>query len=150
MRIYVDADACPVKAEVHRVATRHAVPVTLVAGSWMRVPMDERVHLEVVDRGLDAADDWIVEHAVPGDIVVTSDIPLADRCLKQGAFACQFGNLDGRARGRGLSIEVAVADLPEDRQVTEIGQVLRYREHVLRLAIRNVREEDGAVARADL
>ena len=87
MRIYVDADACPVKAEVQRVARRHAVPVTLVAGSWMRVPMDPNLHLEVVDRALDAADDWIVEHIEPGDVVITSDIPLAARCLAKGACA---------------------------------------------------------------
>jgi len=87
MRIYVDADACPVKAEIHRVASRHAVPVTLVAGSWMRVPMDGNIHLEVVDQALDAADDWIVDHVESGDIVVTADIPLAARCLEKGASA---------------------------------------------------------------
>ncbi len=69
--IYVDADACPVKTEVFRVAERHALPVTLVAGSWMRVPGDARIRLEVVESGFDAADDWIAEHVVPGDIVVT-------------------------------------------------------------------------------
>ncbi len=85
--VYVDADACPVKTEVFRVAERHALPVTLVAGSWMRVPGDARIRLEVVESGFDAADDWIAEHVVPGDIVVTADIPLAARCLAKGAQA---------------------------------------------------------------
>ncbi len=80
----MDADACPVKEEVYRVAARHAVPVIVVANSRMRVP--EEVRLEVVDAGFDAADDWIAENAGPGDIVVTADILLADRCLKKEAF----------------------------------------------------------------
>lgn len=87
VHIYVDADACPVKPEVFRVAERHALRVTLVAGSWMRIPSGERLRLEVVDQGLDAADDWIVGHVARGDIVVTTDIPLAARCLAKGAHA---------------------------------------------------------------
>jgi len=82
--IYVDADACPVKDEVYRVAKRHGVPVAIVADQWMRVP-DSGVELVVVKGDFDAADDWIVEHAVEGDVVITADIPLADRCLKLGA-----------------------------------------------------------------
>jgi len=84
-RIYVDADACPVKAEVYRVAGRHGVGVTLVANSWMSVPDDPSITLEVVKAGLDVADDWIVERVRPRDIVVTSDIPLASRSLQAGA-----------------------------------------------------------------
>jgi uncharacterized protein YaiI (UPF0178 family) len=83
--IFVDADACPVKSEVCRVADRYRLEVTLVANSWMRVPENERLRLEVVEEGLDAADDWIVDHVTAGDIVVTADIPLASRCLKKGA-----------------------------------------------------------------
>lgn len=83
--IFVDADACPVKDEVYRVAARYDLNVTLVAGSWMRTPEDSRVHLEVVGGGIDVADDWIVEHVEAGDIVVTADIPLAARCLARGA-----------------------------------------------------------------
>ena len=83
--IFVDADACPVKEEVYRVARRHGVPVTLVADQWMRVPDDDLIELVVVKGDFDAADDWIVERAEAGDIVVTGDIPLADRCLKLGA-----------------------------------------------------------------
>ena len=85
--VYVDADACPVKSEVSRVAERHDLPVTWVAGSHMRVPESGRVRIEVVAQGFDAADDWIVEHVTPGDIVVTADIALASRCLAKGAAA---------------------------------------------------------------
>ncbi len=85
LHIFVDADACPVKQEVYRVASRYGLDVTLVANSWMRVPNERWIALEVVEGGLDAADDWIVEHLQPHDIVVTADIPLASRCLKEGA-----------------------------------------------------------------
>ncbi len=85
LHIFVDADACPVKQEVYRVASRYRLDVTLVANSWMRVPNERRIALEVVGDGLDAADDWIIEHVQPHDIVVTADIPLASRCLKEGA-----------------------------------------------------------------
>ena len=85
LHIFVDADACPVKPEVYRVASRYRLEVTLVANSWMRVPNERGIGLEVVEDGFDAADDWIVEHVQPHDIVVTADIPLASRCLKEGA-----------------------------------------------------------------
>jgi len=85
LHIFIDADACPVKPEVYRVANRYGLHVTLVANSWMRVPNDRWIALEVVEDGFDAADDWIVEHVEPHDIVVTSDIPLASRCLKENA-----------------------------------------------------------------
>ena len=85
LHIFVDADACPVKQEVYRVARRYSLDVTLVANSWMRVPNEQWIVLEVVGDGFDEADDWIVEHVQPHDIVVTADIPLASRCLKAGA-----------------------------------------------------------------
>ena len=85
MHIFIDADACPVKQEVYRVAKRYRLPVTLVANSWMRVPDGHKVALQVVDAGPDAADDWIVAHVQADDIVITADIPLASRCLKNGA-----------------------------------------------------------------
>ena len=85
LHIFVDADSCPVKQEIYRVASRYHLNVTLVANSWMRVPNEEWITFEVVDKGLDAADDWIVEHAEPEDIVITADIPLASRCIKNGA-----------------------------------------------------------------
>ncbi len=85
LHIFVDADACPVKPEVYRVANRYNLDVTLVANSWMRIPHQRGLVLEVVGGGLDAADDWIVDHVQPCDIVVTADIPLASRCIKRGA-----------------------------------------------------------------
>lgn len=85
LHIFVDADACPVKQEVYRVASRYRLDVTVVANSWMRVPDERWIALEVVENGFDAADDWIIEHVQPHDIVVTADIPLASRCLEEGA-----------------------------------------------------------------
>jgi len=85
LHIFVDADACPVKQEVFRVAGRYHLEVTLVANSRMRIPDEEWITLEVVGAGLDAADDWISEHVGPGDIVVTADVPLARRCIQEGA-----------------------------------------------------------------
>lgn len=85
--IYVDADACPVKDEVFRVAARCGLKVFVVSNGWIRLPPMGFVEQVVVDEGPDVADDWIAERAGPGDIVVTQDIPLADRCLKAGAEA---------------------------------------------------------------
>ncbi len=85
--IYVDADGCPVKDEVYKVARRYGLRVVLVSNSWMRIPEDDRFELVVVGDAPDAADDWIVEHVQPHDIVITGDIPLASRCLKQNAAA---------------------------------------------------------------
>lgn len=85
LHIFVDADACPVKQEIYRVAKRCHLKVTLIANSWMRIPDDEGVALKVVDDGFDAADDWIAEHVEAQDIVITADIPLASRCLKKDA-----------------------------------------------------------------
>jgi uncharacterized protein YaiI (UPF0178 family) len=84
-RIYVDADACPVKDEIYRVAIRHGLPVSVVAGNFIRVPQDPLIERIAAGSGMDAADDWIAERAGKGDIVITSDIPLASRCVKAGA-----------------------------------------------------------------
>ena len=83
--IYIDADACPVKPEIYRVAERYGLKVHVVSNSYINVPRDPRHQLVVVSDSFDAADNWIADHAGPGDIVVTADIPLADRCLKAGA-----------------------------------------------------------------
>jgi uncharacterized protein YaiI (UPF0178 family) len=85
LHIYVDADACPVKNEVYKVAERYGLSVTLVANSQMRIPSAGWLKLVVVEQGLDGADDWIVEQVERDDIVVTGDIPLAARCLDKGA-----------------------------------------------------------------
>ncbi|WP_196258693.1 YaiI/YqxD family protein [Pelagibacterium limicola] len=84
-QIYVDADACPVKDEVLRVAERHGLVVTMVANFGLRPSRDPMVRHVMVPQGADAADDWIVERAENGDIVVTADIPLARRVLEKGA-----------------------------------------------------------------
>ena len=83
-RILVDADACPVKDEIYKVAWRLEVPVTIVSNSPIRVPAHPLIDRVVVSDGFDAADDWIAERAGPGAVVVTADILLADRCLKAG------------------------------------------------------------------
>lgn len=83
--ILVDADACPVKEEIYKVAFRHTVPVTVVSNSPIRVPQHELISRVVVSDGFDAADDWIAERAAPGAVCITADILLADRCLKAGA-----------------------------------------------------------------
>jgi len=85
LRILVDADACPVKEEIYKVALRHKVRVTIVSNSWLRVPQSPLIDRVVVDDGFDAADDWIAEAADELCVVITSDILLADRCLKAGA-----------------------------------------------------------------
>lgn len=86
-RIFVDADACPVKDEVYRVAERYGLHTYVVANAALRVPRTPAIELIVVEAGPDIADDWIAERAGPHDIVVTADIPLADRALKAGAQA---------------------------------------------------------------
>jgi uncharacterized protein YaiI (UPF0178 family) len=85
--IYVDADACPVKAEVYRVAQRHRVRVVVVSNSLIAIPPDPLIERVVVASGPDVADDWIAGRAGRGAIVVTADVPLAARCLKAGADA---------------------------------------------------------------
>ncbi|MBO9574426.1 MAG: YaiI/YqxD family protein [Sphingobium sp.] len=85
MRILVDADACPVKEEIYKVAFRHEVPVTVVSNSPIRIPAHPLIGRMIVSDGFDAADDWIAEQANQAAICVTADILLADRCLKAGA-----------------------------------------------------------------
>jgi len=85
LTIYVDADACPVKEEIERVATRHGLAVYIVSNGGIRPSRNPMVQTVIVAEGADAADDWIAERADTGDIVVTADIPLASRALKKGA-----------------------------------------------------------------
>ena len=87
LEIYVDADACPVKDEVLKVATRHSLKVFMVSDGGIRPYPSPLVELVIVEQGADAADDWIAEHIGNGDITITSDIPLAARCLEKGAAA---------------------------------------------------------------
>ena len=92
--ILVDADACPVKEEIYRVAERFGAEVRVVSNSPFRVPVSARVKRVVVSDGFDAADDWIAEHADARSVVITADILLAERCLKAGARVLKH---DGRA-----------------------------------------------------
>ena len=85
IEILVDADACPVKEEIYKVARRYRLKVRVVANGFMMVPVDPLIERVLVDARMDAADDWIVAHCRPGDIVITTDILLASRCLKAGA-----------------------------------------------------------------
>lgn len=107
--IYIDADGCPVKDEVYRVARRFGLPVTLVANKWMNTPEDPSIHLEIVGQGFDEADDWIVEHCAEDDIVIAIDIPLADRCLKKGARV--LGH-----KGRPFTVE-SIGDVMASREI---------------------------------
>lgn len=83
--IFVDGDACPVKAEIEKVATRHGLAVTIVSNGGLRPSANPLIRHVMVPDGADAADDWIAEHIGPKDIAVTADIPLASRCLEKGA-----------------------------------------------------------------
>ena len=109
LHIFVDADACPVKAEVFRVSSRYCLNVTLVANSWMRIPNEQWIRLEVVKDGFDAADNWIVEHIQTDDIVVTADILLASRCLKKGAHV--IGTTGKPFTDSNIGDAVAIRDL---------------------------------------
>ncbi|MBZ0149064.1 MAG: YaiI/YqxD family protein [Pseudorhodoplanes sp.] len=112
IRIYVDADACPVKDEVYRVAARHALPVTVVAQGFIRVPDDPLIERVAAGDRPDAADDWIMQRADGHSIVVTSDIPLASRAVKAGAVAIAP---DGRVfTEEAIGMALAMRDLMTD------------------------------------
>ena len=85
IRIFVDADACPVKNEIYRVAERYGLKVFIVANSFMNVPRCDMIERVIVPEGPDVADGWIVDRVTANDIVITADIPLAGRCVKKGA-----------------------------------------------------------------
>ena len=87
MRIFIDADACPVKDETYKVAQRYGLTTTVVSNSFIAIPPSKLIERMIVDAGPDVADDWIAERCEPGDIVVTNDIPLAERVLKAGGAA---------------------------------------------------------------
>jgi uncharacterized protein YaiI (UPF0178 family) len=110
IQIYIDADACPVKEEVFRVAKRHGLKVHVVANGRLGIPRDPLFELVVVSGRFDAADDWIVERVTPWDITVTSDIPLADRCLKKGSRV-----LDPKGR---VFTEDAIGDALASREIS--------------------------------
>jgi len=110
--LYIDADACPVKAEAERVATRLRVPMVLVCNGGVRPSQNPLVSLVVVDEGPDEADRWIADQCGPGDVVVTGDIPLADRSLKAGARVLQH---DGTVLSpANIGPRLATRDLMQD------------------------------------
>ena len=112
MHIYIDADACPVKDEIYRVAARYNLPVTVVAVGFIRVPQDPMIERVAAGAGMDAADDWIAERAKAGDIVITADVPLASRCVKAGAEAIAP---NGRAfTEQSIGMTLAVRNLMHD------------------------------------
>ena len=113
--IYVDADGCPVKGEVYRVARRYGLHVTLVANARMRLPDEDNLELVVVGDTFDAADDWIVEHVDENDIVITGDIPLAHRCLQVGAQVLdpRGREYDANSIGSALAMRDLLAELRE-------------------------------------
>ena len=85
LTIFIDADACPVKDETYKVAARYSLKVFVIANQWMQIPLDPKIEMVIVEGGFDSADDWIVEHIEACDILITSDLLLADRCLKKKA-----------------------------------------------------------------
>ena len=117
-RIYVDADACPVKDEIYRVAIRHGLPVSMVAGNFIRVPQDPLIERVAAGSGMDAADDWIAERAGKGDIVITSDIPLASRCVKAGAEVIAPNGKPFTSIGMTLAVRNLMTDLRSSGEVT--------------------------------
>ena len=115
-QIYVDADACPVKDEVPRVAGRHGLVTIFVANFGLRPSRDPMVRNIVVPQGADAADDWIVEHVAAGDIVITADIPLARRALGQGAAV--LGPTGRPFTSDSIGMALAIRDLNQHRRET--------------------------------
>ena len=118
--IFVDADACPVKDEVFRVAGRLGLRVFVVSNAWMRLPDDPLIERVVVPAGLDVADDWIAERAGKGSVVITADIPLADRCVKTGArVVAPTGRVfDAASIGMALATRDLMEDLRSAGQIT--------------------------------
>ncbi|MCF3974221.1 YaiI/YqxD family protein [Paracoccus salsus] len=115
--LYIDADACPVKAEAERVATRLRVPMVLVCNGGLRPSANPLVSLVIVPEGPDVADQWIADRCGRGDVVVTSDLPLADRCLKSGAQVVQhdgevlsMANIGPRLATRDLMSDIRAAN----------------------------------------
>ncbi len=154
LTIYIDADACPVKAEIYRVAERHRLPVVLVANSYMAMPRSPLFERVVVGDGLDAADDWIAERAGPGVIVVTADIPLASRCVKAGAVAIAPNGkvFTDAAIGMALATRNLMQDLRESGEVTGGPRPFSPRDRssflsALDLAIRRLRRDARGSAR---
>lgn len=113
LTLFIDADACPVKDEAIKVAERHRTSVKLVCDGGLRRPQSQWAELVIVPEGADAADDWIAERIGPGDICITGDIPLADRCLKAGGKAIDHRGtvFDAHSIGGKLAMRDLMTDL---------------------------------------
>ena len=113
IRVFVDADACPVKNEVYRVAERHGLKVYVVANSFMNVPRSDLIERVIVSEGPDIADNWITERAGENDIVITADIPLAGRCVRNGAVVISPTGkpFDDNSMGMALATRDLMTDL---------------------------------------
>ena len=120
--IFVDGDACPVKPEVLKVAERHGLPVVIVSNSGMRPSRNPLVRHVVVSASFDAADDWIAENAVPGDIAVTADVPLAKRLVEKGVHVTSHSGRMFTAETIGL--QSAMRNLGQE--LREAGTVSTY------------------------
>ena len=118
--ILVDADACPVKDEVFRVAARYAVKTIVVSNDYMMLPKDANIERVIVDQGLDVADDWIAERARPGVIVVTNDVPLAHRAVtaKAAAIAPNGKAFTDASIGMTLAVRDLMTDLRSAGEIT--------------------------------
>jgi len=122
IRIFIDADACPVKDEIYRVAGRHKLLSYVVSNSWMRLPQSPLIEQVVVDDGFDAADNWIADNCDTKDIVVTADIPLADRCLKAGSIV--LGPTGKPFTNDSIGMKLAMRDL--NAHLRDTGEITGY------------------------
>lgn len=113
LHIYIDGDACPVRDETYKIARRHKVSVTVVANSYIRTPREPSITFQMVTDSFDAADDWIAERANVSAIVITSDILLAERCLKAGArvLSANGKEMDNATIGSQLAVRAIMTDL---------------------------------------
>lgn len=102
--IYIDADGCPVKDEIYKVAERLQVEVVLVANSYLNIPINKLFRMEVVNSAFDAADDWIVDHVTAQDLVITADILLAERCLQKGSRVLGHKGIEFTPDNIGMSV----------------------------------------------
>ena len=121
MEIYVDGDACPVKAEVVRVAERHNAPVHMVSNAFMKLPESHLVKRVIVDDSFDAADNWIAERVLGTDVVITADVPLAHRCVQKGtAVITPTGYIfDSRNIGNALAMRDLKSILRESGEIKD-------------------------------
>jgi uncharacterized protein YaiI (UPF0178 family) len=117
--VYIDADACPVKDETYKVAARYGLKTVVVSNSFIQIPQSPLISRQIVDAGPDVADDWIAEQATPGDVVITNDIPLAERVLTKRAHAIAP---NGRAFTPD-SIGAAIAQRALMEQIRSTGEI---------------------------